>query len=174
MVDPGSDGGASPGRGRGEEPGTGPDGGDGGEPGSGRPRFEQDMNFGAVLRATRGEREDLLPPPDFDEPPADLAERCSRALYEVSDPEFPISLMDLGLIYGVEADETRGSVTVRLTFTATACPCMDFIEWDVRERLLEEPGVRDVAVDVVWHPPWTSERITDRGREALARAGVSV
>lgn len=134
---------------------------------------ERGMNFGAVLRATQGHRDDLPPPPDFDAAPAGLAERCRRALYEVADPEFPISLVDLGLVYGVEADEAAGRVVVRLTFTATACPCMDFIEWDVRERLEREPGVEEVEVRVTWDPPWTTERITARGREILARAGVA-
>jgi metal-sulfur cluster biosynthetic enzyme len=131
------------------------------------------MNFSAALRAPRGAREALPPPPDVEAPPADLAERARRALYEVSDPEFPISLVDLGLIYGVEADERSGRVVVRLSFTATACPCMDFIRWDVRERLLREPGVDEVEIEVVWHPPWTTERITDRGRRILERVGVS-
>lgn len=132
------------------------------------------MNFAAVLRASRGAREDLPPPPPFGRPPADLAERAFRALYEVADPEFPISIVDLGLVYGVEADESRGAVTVRLSFTATACPCMDFIRWDVRERLLREPGIEEVEIEVVWHPPWTTERISERGRAILARAGVAV
>lgn len=132
------------------------------------------MNFAAVLRATRGARDDLPPPPDFPSPAADLAERARRALYEVTDPEFPISVVDLGLIYAVEADEARGAVTVRLSFTATACPCMDFIRWDVRERLLAEPGIDEVSIEVVWHPPWTTARITERGRKILERAGVSV
>ena len=131
------------------------------------------MNFGAVLRATQGHRDDLPPPPDFDDPPADLAERCRRALYEVADPEFPISLVDLGLVQGVTADVPSGRVTVQLTFTATACPCMDFIKWDVRERLRAEPGVESVEIEVVWEPPWTTDRITDRGREILGRAGIS-
>jgi metal-sulfur cluster biosynthetic enzyme len=139
-----------------------------------KPRYEEGMNFGAVLRATQGHRDDLPPPPDFDVPPADLAERCHRALYEVADPEFPVSLVDLGLVYDVDADEAAGSVTVRLTFTATACPCMDFITWDVRERLMEEPDVEEVAVEVVWDPPWTTARISERGRRALAKAGVAV
>ena len=139
-----------------------------------RDRREADMNFGAVLRATEGKREDIPPPPEFDAPARDLAERCRRALYDVADPEFPLSIVDLGLVYGVEADGERGRVTVHLTFTATACPCMDFIRWDVTERLMEEPGVRDVEIEVTWHPPWTTDRISERGREALARAGVSV
>lgn len=149
------------------------------EPGPGAPRartvrYERGMNFAAVLRESQGVRGDLPAPPVFDRPPADLAERAHRALYEVSDPEFPISVVDLGLIYGVDADEETGSVTVRLSFTATACPCMDFIEWDVRERLLEEPGVSSVAIEVVWDPPWTTARITGRGRGILRGTGVAV
>ena len=153
-----------------------PESGGDASPASGqrKPRYEEGMNFGAVLRATQGHRDDLPPPPDFDAPPPDLAERCRRALYEVADPEFPISLVDLGLVYGVDADEVAGSVTVRITFTATACPCMDFITWDVRERLMEEPDVEEVAVEVVWDPPWTTARISERGRRALAKAGVAV
>lgn len=139
-----------------------------------RPRYEEGMDFAAVLRATQGRRDDLPPPPEFEAPPADLAERCRRALYEVADPEFPISLVDLGLIYGVEADEASGRVRVRLTFTATACPCMDFIRWDVRERLLREPGVEEVEIEEVWDPPWTTSRISERGRGILRRAGVSI
>lgn len=139
-----------------------------------RPRYERGMNFAAVLRESQGVRGDLPAPPRFDRPPADLAERAHRALYEVSDPEFPISVVDLGLIYGVEADETSGEVTVRLSFTATACPCMDFIEWDVRERLLKEPGVRAVHIEVVWDPPWTTARITERGRGILRDTGIAV
>lgn len=130
------------------------------------------MNFAAVLRETRGGRT-LPPPPEFAHPPRDLAERVRRALYEVSDPEFPISVLDLGLIYGIEADEESGEVRVRVSFTATACPCMDFIEWDIRERLLREPGVTGVRIDVVWDPPWTTARISNRGREILRSAGVS-
>lgn len=153
--------------------------GDRREPASGatRPgtvRYERGMNFAAVLRESQGVRGDLPPPPVFDRPPTDLAERAHRALYEVSDPEFPISVVDLGLIYGVEADEETGVVTVRLSFTATACPCMDFIEWDIRERLVEEPGVSSVAIEVVWDPPWTTARITERGRGILRGTGVAV
>lgn len=132
------------------------------------------MNWAAVLRETRGCREDLLPPPVFEDPPSDLAEQARRALYDVSDPEFPISLVDLGLVYGITADSPEGKVVVSLSFTAMACPCKDFIKWDIRERLLEEPEIERVVIEEVWDPPWSNERISDRGRRALARAGVSV
>lgn len=93
------------------------------------------------------------------------------ALKEVMDPEFPISLVDLGLIYGIRRVGAR--VEVDLTFTATACPCMDFIEDDTRDRLLEEPGVEEVDINVVWDPPWTTARISEEGREILRSFGVA-
>ena len=135
------------------------------------PRYEAGMNFGAVLRETQGGRE-LPPPPAFARPAADLAERARRALYEVADPEFPISIVDLGLVRGIEADEEDGVLTVHLTFTATACPCMDFIEWDVRQRLLELDGVREVEIVTGWDPPWTTAAISSRGRALLRSVGV--
>lgn len=136
------------------------------------PRYEEGMNFAAVLRETRGGR-DMPPPPTFAEPAADLAERARRALYEVADPEFPISIVDLGLVRRVVGDETAGSVTVHLTFTATACPCMDFITWDVRERLLKESGIREVELVTEWDPPWTTAAISERGRAYLGTFGVA-
>jgi metal-sulfur cluster biosynthetic enzyme len=89
----------------------------------------------------------------------------------VMDPEFPISLVDLGLIYDIRRD--GGAVEVDLTFTATACPCMDFIRDDIRERLLREGGVTEVRIRDVWDPPWTRERMTPEGKAILKRYGVA-
>jgi metal-sulfur cluster biosynthetic enzyme len=93
------------------------------------------------------------------------------ALKEVMDPEFPVSLVDLGLIYDIRRQ--GGSVEVDLTFTATACPCMDFIHEDITERLLKEAGVEAVKINQVWDPPWTVERISEEGRKALKKCGVA-
>ncbi|MBT8479728.1 MAG: metal-sulfur cluster assembly factor [Gemmatimonadetes bacterium] len=141
--------------------------------------IDRNVNFSAVFADATGRNPDLvLEIPEWHTPPADLEERVWRALYEVSDPEFPISLVDLGLVYGVEVaepDSTGGAkVTVAITLTATACPCVEFIKWDVRDRLLQEAGVSEVDVRITWDPPWTNDRISDRGREALRRAGVSI
>lgn len=141
--------------------------------------LDRGVDFSAVFADVMGRNPDLvLEVPEWDAPPADLEERVWRALYEVPDPEFPISLVDLGLVYGVEVERADGQggarVTVSLTLTATACPCVEFIKWDVRDRLLQEPGVEHVDVRITWDPPWTTERITDRGRQALRRAGVSI
>jgi metal-sulfur cluster biosynthetic enzyme len=135
--------------------------------------IERGMDFSAVFAETIGQNPDFaLEVPEWEGPPADLREAAWRALHEVADPEFPISLPDLGLVYEVEAVDT--TVRVTITFTASACPCVEFIKWDIRERLLEEPGIEEVVIEVTWDPPWTTSRITERGRQALRKAGVSI
>ena len=104
--------------------------------------------------------------------PPVTAEVVLAALGEVADPEWPVSIVDMGLVYGVTVD--AGVVTLTLTFTTTACPCMEMIQDDVRERLRRVPGVRDVLIDVAWDPPWTKERLSERARRELGRCGVSV
>ena len=101
-----------------------------------------------------------------------MSERLWAALTEVQDPEMPVNLVDLGVIYGVA--ESDGIVDVDLTFTAMGCPASEFILEDVRERLLREDGVREVRVKVVWDPPWTSARMTQDGRDALEAWGLAV
>lgn len=93
------------------------------------------------------------------------------ALKEVMDPEFPISLVDLGLIYDVRRRDR--TVEIDLTFTATACPCMDFIHEDIRERLLREADIDEVKINQVWDPPWTADRISEEGKKVLKNFGVA-
>ena len=99
-------------------------------------------------------------------------EAVLAALTDVTDPEWPVSIVDMGLIYGVAVQ--GGTVALTLTFTATACPCMEMIQEDIRERLRRLPGVEDVTIDVSWDPPWTKDRLTERARRALQRCGVTV
>jgi len=101
-----------------------------------------------------------------------VTQRLWEALAEVQDPEMPVNLVDLGLIYGIS--ESAGVVDVDLTFTAMGCPASDFILDDVRERLLREPGVNEVRVNIVWDPPWTAARLTEAGRDALESWGLAV
>jgi metal-sulfur cluster biosynthetic enzyme len=101
-----------------------------------------------------------------------VKDRLLAALAEIQDPEMPVNLVDLGLIYGIEVEGT--CVTVDLTFTAMGCPASDLILEDVRERLLAEPGVDEVLVRIVWDPPWTAARLTPAGRDALEAWGLSV
>jgi len=101
-----------------------------------------------------------------------MTERLWAALAEIDDPEMPVNLVDLGIIYGVS--EQEGRVEVDLTFTAMGCPASEFILGDVRERLLREPGVCEVNINIVWNPPWTAARMTQEGRDALEAWGLAV
>ncbi len=94
-----------------------------------------------------------------------------NALRDVLDPELPISVVDMGLIYDVRLEGETAEVT--MTYTAIGCPCVDFIRTDVTERLLREPGVSAVELHEVWSPPWTRAMMTEQGRVALRALGVA-
>ena len=96
--------------------------------------------------------------------------RLWQALSEVEDPEIPISVVGMGLIVGLEHDD--GVVDVKLTFTAMGCPAMDFIQDDIRERLLQEPEVDEVRIEIVWDPVWTRSRIREESRATMRRLGI--
>ncbi len=93
------------------------------------------------------------------------------ALREVMDPEIPISVVDMGLIVDLSVQD--GIVYIKLTFTAMGCPAMDFIMDDIRDRLLKEPGVREVRIEIVWDPVWTKARLSEEGIEIMRTWGIS-
>jgi metal-sulfur cluster biosynthetic enzyme len=97
------------------------------------------------------------------------AEEVRDALREVFDPEYPISLVDLGLIRGVEVEGSKAKI--KLTYTCMGCPAMDMIQDDVRDRLLEMDGIDEVAIEVVWET-WSRKDITPLGRKQLKDVGV--
>lgn len=92
------------------------------------------------------------------------------ALHGVTDPEYPLSIVDLGMVYGVAVAD--GEAHVDMTFTSIGCPAIDMLLHDVREAVSAVPGVAGVSIDVVWDPPWTKDRISERGRRVLAVYGV--
>jgi phenylacetate-CoA oxygenase PaaJ subunit len=94
-----------------------------------------------------------------------------QALEGVSDPEYPLSIVDLGLVYDVRVHE--GAVQVDVTLTSIGCPAIDMITSDVRIAVAAVPGVSDVQIEVVWSPPWTKDRITERGWKVLGMYGVA-
>jgi phenylacetate-CoA oxygenase PaaJ subunit len=93
------------------------------------------------------------------------------ALAGVSDPEYPLSIVDLGLVYDVRVAE--GAVQVDVSFTSIGCPAIDMISADVRDAVAALPGVSGVHIEVVWSPPWTKDRITERGWKVLGMYGVA-
>ncbi|WP_449539002.1 metal-sulfur cluster assembly factor [Ferdinandcohnia sp. Marseille-Q9671] len=94
-----------------------------------------------------------------------------EALKEVMDPEFPISVVDMGLIYNIT--KNVNNIEVEMTYTSTGCACMQWIESDIKTRLLKEEEVQDVTIKVVWDPPWTVENLSEEGRKKLKHWGVS-
>ena len=93
------------------------------------------------------------------------------ALRTVMDPEIPISVVDMGLIVSIEHNEEV--VDLKLTFTAMGCPAMDFIMDDIRQCLLQEPGVQQVNIEIVWDPVWTKARLSEEGIEIMRTWGIS-
>lgn len=99
-----------------------------------------------------------------------LVDEVWAALGRVTDPEYPLSIVDLGMVYGVRAE--GGAVTIEMTFTSIGCPAVELIVEDVRRAVASVPGVQHCTVEIVWSPPWTKERITPRGRRVLSMYGV--
>jgi len=91
------------------------------------------------------------------------------ALKEVLDPEYPISLVDLGLIRGIEVDGS--TARIKLTYTCMGCPAMDMIQDDVRDRLLQMDGIDGVDIEVVWDS-WSRKDISEDGLIQLRKVGV--
>jgi metal-sulfur cluster biosynthetic enzyme len=102
----------------------------------------------------------------------ELEARLWTALKDVEDPEIPISVVGMGLIVSIAYREDERAVDLELTFTAMGCPAMDFIEEDIRARLLMEPEVDDVRIEVVWDPVWTRARIREDARATMRRLGI--
>lgn len=98
--------------------------------------------------------------------------RVWQALYRVEDPEMPISIVDLGLIYGVEVAD--GTAAIDMTLTYTGCPARDMLISEVLRSVGDVDGVDSVDVNVVWSPGWTVDMVTEHGKESLREFGLSV
>jgi metal-sulfur cluster biosynthetic enzyme len=103
---------------------------------------------------------------------ASVEARLWRALQEVEDPEIPISVVGMGLIVSLAYRPSERAVDLELTFTSMGCPAMEFIEDDIRARLLAEPDVDLVRIEVVWDPVWTRSRIREDARATMRRLGI--
>ena len=97
---------------------------------------------------------------------AELRPRVIKALSTVFDPEIPVNIYELGLIYDIVID-AAGGVGIRMTLTAPACPAAQFLPEQVRKAVAAADGVTDAKVDIVWEPPWTRERMSDAARLQL-------
>ncbi len=101
-----------------------------------------------------------------DTPAARLRGRVIEVLRDIYDPEIPVNLYDLGLIYAVETTDD-GDVSVTMTLTTPHCPVAESMPYEVEARILGVEGVRDVAVHLVWDPPWDMSMMSDEARLEL-------
>jgi FeS assembly SUF system protein len=97
---------------------------------------------------------------------SDLQANVIAALREIFDPEIPVNIYDLGLIYGVEVDENRDA-TVTMTLTTPHCPVAESMPGEVELRVSSVPGIRDAEVNLVWDPPWGPHKMSDEARLEL-------
>lgn len=96
----------------------------------------------------------------------ELEEKIVKALKTVYDPEIPVNIYDLGLIYGVEADD-ENNVFIEMTLTAPACPAADFIMEDVKMKVEAVEGVKSVDVKLVFEPTWDKDMMSDEAKLEL-------
>jgi FeS assembly SUF system protein len=110
--------------------------------------------------------DDAVTPPTATTSPDVLRDRVVQGLRTVHDPEIPLNIYDLGLIYGLDTDE-RGDVHVRMTLTAPGCPVAGSLVKEVHERVRATEGVRRAKTELVWDPPWTRDRLSLEARLEL-------
>ncbi|AFN63642.1 MIP18 family protein yitW [Mycobacteroides abscessus subsp. abscessus] len=105
-----------------------------------------------------------------------LLEDVEEAMRDVVDPELGINVVDLGLVYGLNVEESEsGKVAViDMTLTSAACPLTDVIEDQSRNALVGAGLVKEIKINWVWVPPWGPDKITDDGREQLRALGFTV
>jgi FeS assembly SUF system protein len=119
------------------------------------------------------------PTPDTPKPaPEHLAERDETtmnnlernivsAMETIFDPEIPVNIVELGLIYGVEVDKETGNVDIEMTLTTPACPVAGTLPGEVETKVKTVEGVNEVVVELVWDPPWSMERLSEAAKLTL-------
>jgi probable FeS assembly SUF system protein SufT len=101
---------------------------------------------------------------------ADLEAMVWEQLKTCYDPEIPVNIVDLGLVYGMEiadADDGAKRINVKMTLTAQGCGMGASIAYDAKQKLTALPGVAEAEVELVWDPPWNPQMISPEGRERL-------
>jgi FeS assembly SUF system protein len=119
-------------------------------------------DLASVPAAADGERPSAIPPDEM----ARLTDGIVSALKTVYDPEIPVDIYELGLIYKVDIDDDR-AVTIDMTLTTPNCPSAAELPGQVENAVGGVPGVRETKVNIVWDPPWDQSRMSDEARTAL-------
>ena len=95
-----------------------------------------------------------------------IQEEVISVLRSCYDPEIPVDIYELGLVYGVEVDAAN-AVEIKMTLTSPSCPVAESLPLEVESRIRAVPGVENVSVEVVWDPPWTMENMSEAAKLQL-------
>jgi len=98
-------------------------------------------------------------------------EAVRNSLKQCMDPEVPLNIVDMGLIYGIDVTPSN-DVNIKMTMTTQGCPLHDTLVQDVTRFAKKVPGVNNVKVDVVWDPPWSMEKMSDEAKQILKDMGT--
>ena len=93
-------------------------------------------------------------------------EQVYEVLRTCYDPEIPVNIVDLGLIYDVRIDE-NDSVYIKMTLTAPGCPVASYIQEEIRQKLINVLGAKEAQVEIVWNPPWNPDMMSDEAKKML-------
>ena len=126
------------------------------------PGFERKRDYLAGFLAGETEQK----PSSADTGSDELKERIVETLKSIYDPEIPVDIYELGLIYDVEVS-ADGDALVTMTLTTPHCPVAESMPAEVEMRVLSVPGVRDAEVKLVWDPPWDPSKMSDEARLEL-------
>jgi metal-sulfur cluster biosynthetic enzyme len=96
-----------------------------------------------------------------------------EALKVVKDPEIPVNVVDLGLIYGIDINPS-GNVEITMTLTSVGCPVQDLIRSDAEMAVMRLDGINQVEVEFVWSPPWAPDKMSDDGKRQMRMFGFNV
>lgn len=128
--------------------------------GNGSEQAENVPAAGAALGLSDGER-------------SELREQVLEALKVVFDPEIPVNIVDLGLVYDVAVNDSR-HVDITMTLTTIGCPVQDMIQSDTELAAMQVDGVDSAMVEFVWSPPWSLAQMTEAGKKQMRMFGFSV
>lgn len=104
---------------------------------------------------------------DTETPTPSLEEQVIEAIKTIYDPEIPVNIYELGLIYELQIDPETSDVEVKMTLTSPACPVAGTLPGEVETKIKEVEGVNEVAVELVWDPPWSKDLLSDAAKLTL-------
>ena len=97
----------------------------------------------------------------------DLKNKVISEIKKIYDPEIPVNIYELGLIYKIDIDDEKKKVTIEMTLTSPNCPVAESLPNSVKDNILKIDGIKDVNLKLVWDPPWTKEKMSEAAKLEL-------